>query len=155
MKLKKYDGKRVRITTSAGEIFEGVCEYADREYNEVLYDRDEESLQMPYFTFFKKEIKKIEELPDSGVYGGYSGKYGLLEEYAVRDGAVGIDEVLLSEQDEHIYRLLLCIEDHLDLGDAGGLPPRDELIDMLRSVPEPESEKTALLLEKLIEKLTQ
>ena len=149
MKLNGFDGKRVRVVTSWGEVFEGICRYNGREYNECEFGVDEESLEMPFFQFYKKNIKRAEILPDGEPYGGYSGRYGLLEEAAVRDGTDGIGEVLLSDEEEHIYRILLCIKDHLALGEAGGLPPADELARLLRSVPAPRDQEAARLLSEL------
>ncbi len=154
MKLTKYDGKRVRIETPDGEIFEGRCKYNNREYMECEFGFDEDCLQMPWMLFFRRDIKKIEVLPDGGLYGGYSGRYGYLEEMAVRDGADAIEEILLSEEDEHIFRLLVCIEDHLALGEAGGLPPKDELLKILRSIPKPEDDKAVSKLNDMIARLS-
>ena len=154
MDLTKYDGKRVRIITPDGETFEGRCSYNNRDFMECEFGFDEDCLQMPWYLFFKRDIRKIEILPDGGPYGGYSGRYGYLEETVVRDGADAIEEVLLSEEDEHTCRLLLCIEDHLALGEAGGLPPKDVLLKILRSVPAPEDEKTAGELRRMTDKLS-
>ncbi|MBQ9879634.1 MAG: hypothetical protein IJM45_04275 [Clostridia bacterium] len=151
MKLSKYDNKRVRIVTPQGEIFEGVCRHNGREYTEHEFGRDEESLQLPYFLFYKRDIKKIEILPDGGPYGGYSGRYGLLEETAVCDGADAIEEVLSCEEDEHVFRLILCIEDHLALAGAGGLPDADVLSKLLSSVPGELEEKTVMEIEKTLD----
>lgn len=135
MKLSKYDNKRVRIVTKQGEIFEGICSHNSRDYTFHEFGRDEESIQLPYFLFYKKDVKKIEILPDDGPNGGYSGRYGLLEETVILDGEDAIEEVLSCEEDEHIRRLLTCIEDHLALGDAGGLPDAEVLDKLLKSVP--------------------
>ena len=149
MKLSEYDGKRIRLTTKDGEIYEGVCEYDNREYNCDSFGVDEEGLEMPGFVFYKSEVKRIEILPDGGPYGGYSGRYGLLEETAVRGGADMIEESLFSEETEHIARLVLCIEDHLALGEAGGLPPAEELLSIIRSAPPLDDADAVSQLERL------
>lgn len=153
MNLGKFDGKRVRIVTTDGEIFEGICCHNNREFNECEYGRNEESLDMPFFKFYKRDIAKAEILTDGGPFGGYSDRYGLLEKTAVLEGVIGMDEILTSEEDEHIYRLLLCIGDLLESGETGVLPPDDELLRLLESVPAPEDEKTARELSRVIELL--
>lgn len=149
MKLSKYDNKRVRIVTPQGEIFEGVCSHNSKDYTFHEFGKNEESVQLPYFLFYKRDIKKKEILPDEGPYGGYSGRYGLLEETAVCDGADAIEEVLSCEDDEHIRRLLLCIKDHMALPDAGGLPDAEVLDKLLKSVPGQLEEKTLEEIERL------
>ena len=121
MKLKKYDDKLVRITTIDDEVFEGICSYNDKEYNEFEFGKKEESLQMIYFMFYKGAIKNVEILDD------WSKKYDYFEEEIVKDGAYAIEEVFDSEESKHILRLLEYIYDHIDLV----LGYKDELIKLL------------------------
>ena len=107
MDLKVYDNKLVRIIDNEGNTIEGVCSYNDLETNEVLYGIKEESLILSCTHFKKNEIKSIEEIKE------FSNKYGYLEKSIVEDGIIMIQEVLESEEDTAIYRLLLCIEDKL------------------------------------------
>lgn len=107
MDLKVYDNKLVRIIDNEGNTIEGVCSYNDLETNEVLYGIKEESLILSCTHFKKNEIKSIEEIKE------FSNKYGYLEKSIVEDGIIMIQEVLESEEDTSIYRLLLCIEDKL------------------------------------------
>lgn len=107
MDLKVYDNKLVRIIDNEGNTIEGVCSYNDLETNEVLYGIKEESLILSCTHFKKNEIKSIEEIKE------FSNKYGYLENSIVEDGIIIIQEVLESEEDTSIYRLLLCIEDKL------------------------------------------
>ncbi len=107
MDLKMYDNKLVRIIDNEGNTIEGVCSYNDLETNEVLYGIKEESLILSCNHFKKNEIKSIEEIKE------FSNKYGYLEKSLVEDGIIMIQEVLESEEDTSIYRLLLCIEDKL------------------------------------------
>jgi hypothetical protein len=107
MDLKVYDNKLVRIIDNEGNTIEGVCSYNDLETNEVLYGIKEESLILSCTHFKKNEIKSIEEITE------FSNKYGYLEKSIVEDGIIMIQEVLESEEDTSIYRLLLCIEDKL------------------------------------------
>ena len=107
MDLKVYDNKLVRIIDNEGNTIEGVCSYNDLETNEVLYGIKEESLILSCTHFKKNEIKSIEEINE------FSNKYGYLENSIIEDGIIMIQEVLESEEDTSIYRLLLCIEDKL------------------------------------------
>ena len=107
MDLKVYDNKLVRIIDNEGNTIEGVCSYNDLETNEVLYGIKEESLILSCTHFKKNEIKSVEEIKE------FSNKYGYLEKSLVEDGIIMIQEVLESEEDTSIYRLLLCIEDKL------------------------------------------
>ena len=107
MDLKVYDNKLVRIIDNEGNTIEGVCSYNDLETNEVLYGIKEESLILSCTHFKKNEIKSIEEINE------FSNKYGYLENSIIEDGIIMIQEVLESEEDTAIYRLLLCIEDKL------------------------------------------
>ena len=107
MDLKVYDNKLVRIIDNEGNTIEGVCSYNDLETNEVLYGIKEESLILSCTHFKKNEIKSIEEINE------FSNKYGYLENSIIEDGIIMIQEVLESEEDTSIYRLLLCIEDKI------------------------------------------
>ena len=113
MILRRYDGKCVKITDITNTIYEGICQYNDKEYNEHEFGRKEECLQILNMLFFKKDIKKIESLEKhKGPYGRFSESFGNLEEQIVEDGIYYIDDILFSEEDEHVYRLLLCLNKH-------------------------------------------
>ncbi len=114
MDLRKFDGKCVRIITDAGEVFEGVTSYDDREYAFHEYGRDEEALRLTPIVFYKDEIKSVTSLEDvNGPFGHYSEKYGLLEQKCLEWGTDMIEEVLDSEDDSQILRMLACMKDHL------------------------------------------
>lgn len=108
MNLSKYDDKCVRIVDGLGDIYEGIARFDSKDYNFHEYGRDEESIQMSNTIFYKSFIKKIE------VIDSFSDKYGLLEESLIESGMVMIDEILTSEDDISINRLLLCIEDKIN-----------------------------------------
>ena len=123
MNLKKYDDKLVRITDKFNDVFEGICMYNDKDYTEHEFGKNEESLQLPSMLFYKGIIKKVEELDK------FSSPYGKLEELVVEDGIDMIEEVFYCEEDEHIYRLLLCLEDNLNSIDY-----QKELIKYLKEI---------------------
>jgi len=154
MNLKKYDGKCVRIEDDLGNVFEGICDYNGREYNESEFGRNEECLQMANFLFFKKDIKKIESLENHrGPYGKFSSAYGLLEEMNVKDGIGSIDEELYSEEDEHVIRMLACLEHYMDPASGYELSCRGEVIDLLRKHrPYTENKTIAEGIDRLLEK---
>lgn len=128
MKIDKYNDKCIRITTDYGEVFEGICTHNDKEYMFHEFGVNEEALQFPNLLVYKSQIKKIENLENiNGPYGHFSEPYGRLEEIAVEDGIDMIEEVFFGECNEHIYRLLLCLENN---------KPKEtkELITMLESL---------------------
>ena len=107
MNLRNFDNKIIRLEDIFGDVYEGICMFNDREYNEHEYGKDEDSLQMSYIMFFKSTIKKVEVIDD------FTDKYGYLEEVVFDSGMDLIDEVLDSEDDISIYRMLLCLEDKI------------------------------------------
>ena len=113
MDLKNYDDKCVRITTSWGEVYEGIVSYESREYALHEYGRDQEALHMVPILFFKDDIHSVTSLEDvKGPYGHYSEKYGLLEKKCLAWGTDMMEEVFDSEDDIQMLRLLACMNDH-------------------------------------------
>ena len=113
MDLNKFDGKCVRIITTSGEVFEGIVSYDDREYAFHEYGHDEEALRLTPVVFYKNEIESVISLEDvNGPFGHYSEKYGLLERKCLEWGTDLIEEVLDSEDDSQILRMLDCMKDH-------------------------------------------
>lgn len=104
MNLVKYDNKLVKITDIENNQYEGICHYDNEEFNECEYGTNEESLDITCIKFYKSNIKKVETI------NKFSKNYDKLEELIITDIDL-IDEVFESEEDEHIYRLLLCIQD--------------------------------------------
>ena len=129
LKLAQYDNKCVRLVDSLGNVVEGVASYNSQDYNEHEYGRDEDGLQLASFLFFRSDITEITSLEEvEGPYGHFSGPYGWLEEQYVEEGAEGVEELLDSEDEVHISRLLTCLEDHL----KEGLPEKEEILDLIR-----------------------
>ena len=106
-KLFKYDNKIVILEDIFGNKYEGVCSYFDKDYNEHEFGEYEESIVMDNIIFYKSLIKNISTI------NSFSSSYGALEEAVLEDGLDIIDEVLTSEDDISIYRLLCCIEDNI------------------------------------------
>ncbi|MBQ1496140.1 MAG: hypothetical protein IIZ40_02145 [Bacilli bacterium] len=122
MNLKRYDNKCIRLVDGLGDIYEGVARHDSRDYNFHEYGKDEESIQMSHTIFFKSFIKKID------IIDSFSDKYGLLEESLIESGMDMVDEVLTSEDDISINRLLLCLEDKIK---SLSKSDRDELMNIL------------------------
>ena len=115
MNLTKYDGKCIRLTDKYGETFEGICSYNSIDYTYHEYGVEEESIQIICFLFYKSQIKEIKSLENhKGPYGRFSKPYGLLEELTVEDGVDLIDEIMSSEEEEHINRLLDYMYDNIE-----------------------------------------
>ncbi len=108
MKLSNFDDKIVKLEDIFGNTYEGIAIYNNEEYNYHEYGKNEESIVLDNIMFFKSLILNIEEIKD------FSSKYGYLEEEVIEAGIDIIDEVLDSEDNISIYRLLLCIKDKLD-----------------------------------------
>ena len=122
MDLKKYNNKSVRITDKFGDIYEGICYYNSSEYNNHELGVNEDSLEILQFTFYKSIIKKVEEIK-------IKNKYGYIEKLIIEDDIDFIEDVLYSEEEENIYRLLLCIEDNLNK-----INNKDRLINFLNKL---------------------
>ena len=120
--LKLYDNKLVKLN-DGDRVYEGICSYYCEEYNYHEYGVEEESLQLGSIIFYKSSIKKIELIDN------YTSKYGSLEELTIESGIDLIDEVFESENNDHIYRLLLCIKDKFDT-----FYEKDELIKLLENL---------------------
>ena len=115
MNLKKYDKKYAKITTIFNEIYEGYCEYNSEEYNFHEFGTEEEGLQIANTLFYKSIIKKIESLENhQGPYGHFTEKYGRIEKEIVEDGIDTISDIFISEEIEHIYRILIYLEEHIN-----------------------------------------
>lgn len=142
LNLVNYDGKRVRITDSQCETFEGIAEYYNKDYCEHEYGRREPCLQIANFTFFRSDVKVIETLR-----GQYAAPFGRIEELNFRDGIDSIEDELFCEEDESVYRMLCCIDAHV-VSQKETCPGLSEL---LKRLTETElTEKTRLKAEQLL-----
>ena len=113
MDLKSFDDKCVRILTASGEVYEGIVSYCGQEYVLHEYGCDQEALRLTPIVFYKDEIKSVISLEDvNGPFGHYSEKHGLLEKKCLEWGTDMIEEVLDSEDDSQILRMLACMKDH-------------------------------------------
>ena len=132
MRLKQYDGQCVRIDCVDGNVYDGICSYNDKEYNEQEYGRPEECLVMVNFLFFKSDIIAIESLENhSGPYGKFLDPFGKLEEMNVQDGLNSILDFLDCEEPEHILRMLRCLDYYFDPQNHSEFTCRDEVYNAL------------------------
>ena len=114
MDLKIFDDKCVRILTASGEDYEGIVSYCGREYVFHEYGRDQEALVLTPMLFYQDDIVSVISLEEvDGPFGHYSEKYGLLERKCLEWGTDLIEEVLASEDNTQILRMLACMKDHL------------------------------------------
>ncbi|MBR2549915.1 MAG: hypothetical protein IKE92_07875 [Clostridiales bacterium] len=128
--LKRFDGKCVRIIDSSGDAFDGICFFNSYEYNECEYGRSEDSLQIENFQFYIGSIREVISLEDNdGPYGRFLDPYGKLEEMTVEDGIDSITDILFSEKNEHVIRLLNCLEKHLDPANGPVLQCKNEVME--------------------------
>lgn len=132
MDLSLFDGKCVRITDTSGDAYDGICSYNSDEYDYHEFGRDEDGLQIEFFLFYRSDISSVESLEDhEGPYGRFLDPYGKLEETAVEDGFDIIEDVLFSEENEHVVRMLNCLDKYLDPNYGCELPCRKEVLDAL------------------------
>lgn len=132
MRLREYDDRCVQVTDRNGEVFEGVCAYNGRDYNEHEFGRREDGLQISYLLLFRSDIREIRSLEEhSGPYGRFTRRYGRLEEMAAEAGPDIIEEVLFSGKEAHILRLLACLGDRLKPDAGCALPCRGEVLGQL------------------------
>ena len=114
MNLKSFDNKCVRITVASGELYEGVVSYFSDEYVFHEYGCHQEALYLTPILFYKDDISNIISLEDvNGPFGHYSERYGLLEKQCLKWGTDMIEEVLDSENDTQILRMLACMKDNI------------------------------------------
>ena len=133
--LKKFDGSYVSIRDVDGNVFEGCCTYNSREYNEHEFGIARPALQIANFLFTTSDIEKIESLEDhSGPYGKFTTAYGLIEDLNFEDGPDCIDEELFSDDEELVWRMLLCLDAHLDPSGAFDHEDSDEIVEMVKEL---------------------
>ncbi len=116
MRLSQYDGKYVQILDVFDNRYEGICEYNSIDYNFHEYGKNEDGLQIMGFLFFNSIIKSVKELGDNEPFGHFTEKYGQLEEEMIKSGSYFIEDAIDYGYDDHIYRLLLCLDDYLEAG---------------------------------------
>ena len=73
MTLKKYDNKLVQIDCIDGKIYEGICSYNSKDYTFHEYGRNEDSIQIFHFLFYKDDIIKI------NIIDKFTNEYGEIE----------------------------------------------------------------------------
>ena len=113
MNLEQFDEKCVRIITASGEVYEGIVSYDNEEYAFHEYGYNQEALRLTPIVFFKDDIVSVISLEDvDGPFGHYSEEYGLLEKKCLEWGTDLIEEVLDSEDDIQILRMLACMMDN-------------------------------------------
>ena len=123
MELKSFDDNCVRILTASGEVYEGIVSYCGREYVFHEYGCDQEALLLTPVLFFQDDIVSVTSLEEvDGPFGHYSEKYGLLEKKCLEWGTDMIEEVLESEDDTQILRMLSCMKDTLPSLAARAVP---------------------------------
>ena len=112
--IEQFDGQCVRITDENGDVFDGICTYNNADYNEHAYGECEDGLELAYMLFYRSQIRDVQSLEEhTGPYGKFLDPYGKMEELAVEDGADSIADMLFCDYDEHVMRMLRCLEKHI------------------------------------------
>ena len=152
MDLRSYDGQCVRVIMDNGEIIDGICCYNNEEYNEHEFGRCDECLEFVYLLIYKSEIKSIESLENhTGPYGRFLDPYGRLEEMAAEDGIDAIVDVLFCEENEHVMRMLNCLDKYLDPWFGKGFPRYETLGALSELVESTDDEAIKAEAERLLE----
>ncbi len=130
--LRKYDGRCVRLTDVFGDTYEGNAVYFSDEYAWQEFGCYEEGLQFVCYIFYYDQIRSIEILDDhEGPYGRFSAPFGKLEEDCIGDPDL-IDEFFCSQENEHIGRMLKCLEVYLDPQNGKEMDEREKTLDLIR-----------------------
>ena len=103
MNLIKYDNKCIQIECIDGKTYEGICSHNSKDYNYHEYGRDEESLVIFHFLFYKDDIKKI------SIIDKFTNDFGEIEIETAKDPSL-LEQALEDEEDVHVYRLLCYLE---------------------------------------------
>ena len=141
-KLIKFDNKWVRIVDITNTIYEGLGIFYDKEYNYHEYGRCEDSINISYFIFYESDIKKIKVIDEQ------LNTYGKIEEETLNDGINLIEQVLTSDYDEDVIRLLHCLNDKIT-----DLDNKDEIIILLKDLLKYNENKEIIkLTKKILEK---
>ena len=70
----------------------------------------------------------------NGPYGHFPGPYSKLEELTVEDGIESIRDMLFSDDDEQVIRLLRCLADYIDNGHGCKVPGNNEIAEALEEL---------------------
>ena len=103
MTLKKYDNKLVQIDCIDGKIYEGICSYNSKDYTFHEYGRNEDSIQIFHFLFYKDDIIKI------NIIDKFTNEYGEIEIETAKDIDL-LEQAIEDEDDIHVYRLLCYLD---------------------------------------------
>ena len=60
--LRCFDGSRVRVTVSDGEVFEGECRYSPEGFNDAELGIPEDGLQVDDLLVARSDILRVEAL---------------------------------------------------------------------------------------------
>ena len=104
MNLKKYDNKLVQIKCIDGKIYEGISSYNSPDYTFHEYGKDEDSLEIFHFLFYKNDIKMIKKI------NTFSEPFGEIEISTAKDINLLEQALDIDEDDIHVYRLLNYLE---------------------------------------------
>lgn len=108
--LKKYDNKLVRIKCNDGKIYEGNCIYNSSDYTFHEFGRDEESLEIFHFLFYKDNIEKID------IIDNFTELFGEIEIETANDIDLLEQALDFDEDDRHVYRIL-CYLNTIEIND--------------------------------------
>ena len=107
-KLTNFNNKLVRIVDTNDLVYEGIGYYNNSLYNFHEHGREEESIQILNFNFYKSTIKSIKKIKE------YTSSYTDLELELIKDLAL-LEDVLFDEEEDLDLRVLSCLENNTAL----------------------------------------
>ena len=75
MKLHLYDGKPIRLTTTDGDVFEGLADFCGSGYGLHEFGREEESVKLGGYQLFTGDIAAIEPLDEKRLCSFYGAEF--------------------------------------------------------------------------------
>ena len=121
--LSGLDGKCARVTTTDGEVLEGVCQYNSAEYNEIEFGENEEGVEVGSWLILTSQIGRVEVIEDEDAF---LQAFGSIEQEAVRDGFDTVNDIFFSDEPRSTIRLLQCL-----LAQRTTLPDRERIAALL------------------------
>ncbi|MBR6918181.1 MAG: hypothetical protein IKN38_08360 [Clostridia bacterium] len=127
MELGRFDGRRVRIVSADGEVYEGLAYHNNADYNYHEFGSYEEGLEISNCLFYRSDIKEIEEIEE------FSAPYGRIEETVLEDGAdMALEALECDGDDDTACRMIACIAAYLK--DGRDFPDREEIVSAVKDL---------------------
>ena len=132
IKLEQFDNQPVQLRDMFDDVYEGYASYESPAYNFHEYGVEEEGLMIGYCLFYRSDIRSVRKLNETGPYAPFSSAFGTLEIMTAKAGIDLMEQVLDSEDEVHIQRLLRFLDQTLNPESSYGLDDPQAVLKMLR-----------------------